>query len=141
MKTALVIYCRALGVYGLLTLPALLMPILYIMSLMYVLLYGWFAWLVFTLFYLLLNKLPLDFVPKLFALFTAVVIAVACAYQMIEVLGVEDDVWHSSFIIFPFVAVIAGWISVCVSGEKIRSSCYLQEESRADRTFIKIKSK
>ena len=129
MKTAFVIYCRAVGMYALLTLPAMLIPPLYFMSLMYVLLYGWFAWFVFTLLYLLLNNLPLDFVPKLFALFTAVVLSVACAYHMMGVFGVEDGVWHSGFIIFPFAAVIAGWISVCVSREKIWSSCYLQEEN------------
>ncbi|MFI5129572.1 MAG: hypothetical protein ACHQFX_06255 [Chitinophagales bacterium] len=131
MKAAFTIYCRAVGFYALLTLPVLFLPVLYFMSLMYVLIYGWIACLVFSLVYLLLNRLPLDFVPKLFALFTGVVVSVGCAYHMIGVLGVHEDVWHSGFIIFPFAALIAGWISVFVSKEKIRSSCYFQEEASA----------
>jgi hypothetical protein len=133
MKTAFVIYCRAVGLYALLTLPAIIVPTLYFMSLTYVLIYGWFAWFVFTLLYLLMNNLPFDFVPKLFALFIAVGISVACAYHLIGVLGIEEDVWHSGYIIFPFAAVIAGWISVCVSKETIRNSCYLQEETNPVR--------
>ena len=104
---------------------------MYVISLMYVLIYGWIAWFVFSLLYVVMNNLPLDFVPKLFALFTGVVVSVAFAYHMIGVLGVDEDVWHSGFIIFPFAALIAGWISVCVSKEKIRSSCYFQEEASA----------
>lgn len=128
MKTPFIIYCRAVGLYALLTLPAMITPPLYFISLMYVLIYGWFAWFVFTLLYQLTNHLPFDFVPKLAALFIAVVIAVGFAYHMLGILGIEENVWGSPFIIFPFAAVIAGWVSVCVSKEKIRSSCYLQEE-------------
>ena len=128
MKTAFVIYCRAVGLYALLTLPALYVPVMYAMSLVYVLIYGWVAWFVFSLLSLLLNNLPLDFVPKLFALFTAVVMSVACAYHLMGIAGVWEDVWHSGFVIFPFAAVIAGWISVCVSRETIRNSCYAREE-------------
>jgi hypothetical protein len=129
IKTTFIIYCRAVGLYALLTLPVTIVPLVYLMSLMYVLIYGWIAWFAFTLQYILLNKFSFDFVPKFLALFAAVVISVASAYQMIEVLGVQEDVWHSGLIIFPFAAVIAGWISVCISKEKIRSSCYAQEES------------
>jgi hypothetical protein len=128
IKSAFIIYCRAVGLYALFTLPAMVIPEMYIISLMYVLMYGSFAWFVFTVLYIVINNLPFDFVSKLFSLFLAVIIAVAFAYHMIGVLGTAEDVWHSGFIIFPFAAVITGWISVCISGEKIRSSCYLQEE-------------
>jgi len=127
MKTGFVIYCRAVGLYALLTLPAMAIPPMYATSLMYVLIYGWFACFVFTLLYITMDKLPLDFVLKLSVLFVSVVVSVAFAYHMLGVLGVEEDVWHSEFIIFPFAAVIAGWISVCVSVEKIRSSCTAKE--------------
>jgi len=133
MKTPFIIYCRGVGLYALLTLPAMITPPMYLISLLYVLIYGWFAWFVFTLLYMVINNLPFDFVPKLFALFIAVVIPVGFAYHMLGILGIEDDVWGSPFIIFPFAAVIAGWISVCVSKEKIRTSCYLQEESTSSR--------
>jgi hypothetical protein len=127
IKTPFAIYCRALGLYALLTLPALYFPGMYIISLMYVLMYGWFAWSFFTLLYVAVDIFPLHIVLKLSALFIAVVISVAFAYHMLGVLGVEENVWHSGFIIFPFAAVIAGWISVCISSEKIRSSCYVKE--------------
>ena len=128
MKTAFIIYCRAVGLYALLTLPVILSPDTYIMSLMYVLLFGWFAWAVFTVLSLIINKLVSDFVFKLFSLFIAVVAGVALAYEMIGVLAKEEDIWHTLFVFFPFAAVIAGWISVCMSREKIRSSC-MQEQA------------
>jgi hypothetical protein len=62
---------------------------------------------------LLLNRLPLDFVPKLFALFTGVIISVGCAYHMMGILR-----WMTMYGIqglsFSFAGA-AGWISVCVS--------------------------
>lgn len=129
MKTSFIIYSRAVGLYALLTLPAMVIPEMYIFSLIYVLMYGWFAWFVFTALYMIINNLLFDFVSKLFTLFLAVIVAVAFAYQMLGLLQGMGDVWHSGFIIFPFAAVITGWISVCISREKIRSSCYLQKEA------------
>ena len=114
--------------YAIFTFPAVIIPEMYFISLMHVLMYGWFAWAVFTILYILINNLLFDFVLKFMALFTAVVLAVAFAYHMLGVLGIEEDVWHSGFVIFPFAAVITGWISVCIAKERIRSSCYLKEE-------------
>ena len=129
MKRPFIIYCRAVGIYALLTLPAMVLPPLYFISLMYVLLYGWIAWFVFTLFSLLFDVLSFDLVAKIFALFFAVVVAVAIAYQLMGVSGVERDIWQSEFILFPFIAVVSGWISVCASRKAIRASCYSQGES------------
>ena len=126
MKTSFIIYCRAIGLYALLTLPAMYLPVMYFISIMYVVMYGWFAWFVFTLLYLPVSRLVYDFGMKLASLFVSVLIAVGFAYHMIGVLKVEEDVWHSEFIIFPFVAVIAGWISVCISGDRIRSASALK---------------
>ena len=135
IKTPFIIYCRAVGLYALLTLPAMVIPVMYIIPLYYVLMCGWFAWFVFTIFYLIIDNLLFDFVLKILALFTAIVIAVAFAYHMIGILIIHDDVWHSGFIIFPFAAVIAGWISVCIAKEKIRSSCYLQEQTNPSSQY------
>lgn len=129
MNTPFIIYCRAVGLYALLTLPAMVIPEMYFFSLIYVLLYGWFAWFAFTLLYVIIDNLPLDFVPKLLSLFVSVVIAVAFAYQMLGLIQGMRDVWHTGFIIFPFAGVITGWISVCISKEKIRSSCYVQKQA------------
>src|SRR5882672_8227977 len=119
MKTPFIIYCQAVGLYALLTIPALAEPVMYFISLMYVLMYGWFAWFVFSLLYIITNNLVVVLGFKFLSLFIAVVIAVAVAYQMLETLKVEKDVWHSGYIIFPFVAVVAGWISVSLSRQRI----------------------
>lgn len=129
MKTAFIIYCKAVGLYALLTLPALLLPYIYFISLMYVLFYGWFAWALFTALYILIDRVLFDYGFKVMLLFIAVIVSVAFAFQMLEVLHVEENVWHSGeFILFPFVAVIGGWVSICISGERIRSSQIIQEQ-------------
>ncbi len=129
MKASFIIYCRAVGLYVLLSLPALVIPLMYILSLYYVLTFGWLAWIAFTVLYIIIDNLVFDFVPKLMVLFVAVVIAVAFAYYMLGIIIIRDDIWHTGFIAFPFAAVIAGWISVCISKERIRSSCYEPETS------------
>jgi hypothetical protein len=127
MKISFIIYCRAVGIYALLSLPLLVEPFVYFISLIYVLMYGWFAFAVFSLMYFLLNKLIFDFVLKLVLLFISVIIAVGFAYYMIGVMAMGDEIRQPEFLIYPFGAVIAGWISVCLSSEKIRSSCYPTE--------------
>ena len=124
MKTAFIIYSRAVGFYALLTLPLIVLPAMYMMSLVYVLIYGWFAWGLFSVTYLLIDKFLFDFVIHLLLLFLAVAVAVGFAYHMLEVLGVHHDVWHSEYILFPFIAIISGWISLCFSGERIRNAVY-----------------
>jgi hypothetical protein len=52
METPFIIYIKAVGIYALITIPALGMPVMYLISMMYVFLYGWFAWAVFTIIYL-----------------------------------------------------------------------------------------
>jgi hypothetical protein len=49
--TPFIIYARAVGIYCLLTLPAITLPIMYLVSVTYVLIYGWFAWALFTIIY------------------------------------------------------------------------------------------
>lgn len=122
MKAPFIIYCRAVGFYSLLTLPLLASPYIYFISLWYVLIYGWFAWAVFTISYSVIIRMIFNQALRFLLLFIGVVIAVAFAYQMLEVLHVENDVWHSGFLVLPFVAVIVGWISVCVSRETITSA-------------------
>jgi len=123
MKTAFIIYCKAVGMYALITLPVLIVPYMYIISLVYVLFYGWFAWALFTALYVMVDRYLFNYGLKVMLLFIAVIISVAFAFQMLEVLHVEENVWHcGEFILFPFVAVIGGWISICMSGERIRSS-------------------
>jgi hypothetical protein len=129
MKTPFVVYCQAVGWYALLTLPAMSIPVMYIISLMYVLMYGWFAWFVFTLLYVVIDNLPLNYILKLSALFATVIVSVAFAFYMIGVLDWGENIWNSGYLIFPFAAVVAGWISAYVSSEKIGSSCTVPEKN------------
>ena len=131
MKTPFIIYCRAVGIYALLSLPLMVEPFIYFFSLIHVLMYGWFAFVVFSLMYFLLNKVLFDFVLKLILFFISVIIAVGFAYYMIGVMSMGNEIRQPENLIYPFGAVIAGWISVCLSREKIRNSCYVTENETA----------
>jgi hypothetical protein len=121
MKTPFIIYIRAVAIYALLTIPAMFLPIMYIISMMYVLLYGWFAWAVFTFIYLVTVFCNPPYFIKMGVLTAGVVVAVLFAFQMLEVLGVEDNMWHSgSFLLFPLAAVFSGWVSLHVSRERLK---------------------
>src|SRR5687768_7691283 len=112
MKTPFIIYIRAVGIYALLTIPALFFPIMYIISIMYVLFYGWFAWAIFTFIYLVTTFCNPAYHIKMGILTIAVVVAVLFAFQMLEVLGVQDNIWDSGgFLLFPVAAIFSGWIS------------------------------
>jgi len=122
MLTPFTIYIRAVGIYALLTLPALFMPIMYIISIMYVLFYGWFAWAVFTMIYLVTVFCNPSYHVKMGILIMAVVVAVLFAFQMLQVLKVEEDIWHSGlFLLFPVAAIFSGWISLNISRERIKN--------------------
>jgi hypothetical protein len=121
MKTPFIIYIKAVGIYALLTIPALGMPVIYVISMIYVLLYGWFAWAVFTTIYLATVFCNPGFKSKMVILSIGVVAAVAFAFQMLEVLAVEKNIWNSgAFLLFPLAAVISGWISLSASTQKVR---------------------
>ena len=120
MATPFIIYIRAVGIYALLTIPALLLPIMYFISIVYVLFYGWFAWAVFTIIYLVTIFCNPTYLAKIVLLAVGVVIAVLFAFQMLEVLRVEKDIWHSGeFLFFPLAAVFSGWISLGRSSRRI----------------------
>ena len=122
MKIPFIIYIRAIGIYSLLTIPALLMPVMYIISMTYVLSYGWFAWALFTMIYLVTVFCNPSYHLKMAVLVIGVVVAVVFAFQMLEVLGVQDDIWHSGpFLLFPLAAVFSGLVSLNISRVKVKS--------------------
>ncbi|HEV7780963.1 MAG TPA: hypothetical protein VGO58_06835 [Chitinophagaceae bacterium] len=134
MKTAFTIYVRAIGIYCLVTLPIIMLPIMYFNSLFYVAIYGWFAWGLFTTIYLLTDYFRLNFPSRMLVLVIGTVLSVAFAYQVMEILHVEDDVWHSEFIWFPAGAVIAGWVSLFTLYEKVKADCPGYTEIADDST-------
>lgn len=123
MQTAFIIYIRAIGIYCLVTLPAIVLPIMYVISLFYVAVYGWFAWGVFTVVYLVTDHFRLNYPTRMLVLSAGVVAAVLFAYQMLEILHVEENIWESEFILFPVAAIIAGWVSLATLATKVKAGC------------------
>ncbi len=123
MNTAFVIYFRAIGLYCLVTLPAIVLPIMYIISLFYAAIYGWFACALFVIVYVLADHFKLRYLPRMLVLSVATVASVLLAYQMMEVIGVEDNVWQSEFILFPVAAIISGWVSLFTLAHRVKEDC------------------
>ncbi|HMK26246.1 MAG TPA: hypothetical protein VK483_09475 [Chitinophagaceae bacterium] len=121
MKIPFIIYTRAIGLYALLTLPAIMIPVIYFISLFYVLFYGWFAWVLFSIIYLVVVQRSISYHVQLAVLYAGVVVSVLFAFQMLQVLRVEEKIWNSGpFLLFPAGAVFAGWISLFQLRIKIR---------------------
>ena len=113
MKISFIIYLRALGLYSLITLPALVLPVIYMISLFYVFVYGWFAWAMFSIIYLLIVRGSIKFEVQMSILSLGVIVSVLFAFQMLEVFGAEEKIWHSGpFLLLPLAAMISGWSSL-----------------------------
>lgn len=116
MITTLTIYIRAYFIYAVITLPALVFPLMYLLSLGYAFIFGWFAWLLFSLIHLVTGTFSPAHQYRLLILSIAVPVAVAFAFQMIEMFDAYDNVWQSGvFLLFPLAATIAGWVSLGIS--------------------------
>ena len=117
VKLVFYLFLRAVGIYLLITLPALLvLPEMYILSALYALGFGWIAGLVFLLFFCLVQRIRIQTAAKKTLLYVAVVAGVALAFQLMEVTGVQQRIWQSGIcLLFPAIAVISGWISIAVS--------------------------
>ncbi|HEX7902542.1 MAG TPA: hypothetical protein VF487_01595 [Chitinophagaceae bacterium] len=119
MQTAFLIYIRAVGLYMVVTLPVLIAPIMYFVSVIYVFIFGWFAWGLFSVIYLLCTQIK-TYETKMLLLIPGVVISVAFAFHMLGVFNRDLDVWNSGgFMLFPITGVIAGWISLFMARKKI----------------------
>ena len=95
---------------------ALIVPIIYFISIMYVLLHGWFAWALYTIIHLIVTNIRLRYKLKMFLLGVGVFLSVLFAFEMLEVLHVEENIWNSGgFLLFPASAMVAGWISLSFS--------------------------
>ena len=121
VRTGLLVFIRAIGIYLLMTIPALGVPAMYLISGSYVISFGWIAAAIFLLVLLFLQRIQTAGPVKTVLLYAAVPAAVAVAFQMMEVLGVERDIWQSGlFLIFPGAAVVSGWLSLVVSKRSIK---------------------
>ena len=127
MLIPFIIYIRAIGIYLLITLPVLIAPFMYFLSAIYAFFYGWFAWLVFSLLYQLIRRIK-SYESKMGCMVLAVIPSVAFAFQVLDYLNPELDAWNSGgYLLFPVVAVIAGWVSVFIAGKVIKQQMVKQE--------------
>ncbi len=137
MKTPFIIYIWSVGIYCLLTLPAIFFPIMYMISVFYVLIFGWFAWALFTIIYLMVEKADTGYVSKMLLHFIAVPVSVAFAFQMIEVFDAEKNVWHSGgYLLFPLAATISGWISLFTAKKKLEPSTPVLLQTAGDDSHL-----
>ncbi|MCX6318879.1 MAG: hypothetical protein NTW29_16490 [Bacteroidetes bacterium] len=123
MSTSFIIFIRALGLYALFTLPVIFSPVIYIISMLYVLSFGWFACALFMFIAVITVNTTSSFIRRMAVLSLAVPVSVAFAFQMIEVFGAERNVWHSGgFLLFPVAATISGWVSLMISATRMAAS-------------------
>ncbi len=121
IKTSFLVFIRAIGIYLLITIPALAaQPVIYELSAGYVLSFGWIAAILFLFLFFIIQKIKIDILVKNLLLYTSIAIAVIIAFQMMEVTGAQHRIWQSgAFLLFPAVAIISGWISAAISRGKI----------------------
>lgn len=122
MLTTFIIYVRSMVLYAIFTLPALIFPPVYGISLVLMFIYGWVAFVPFMFFFLLLQKLKLDGAIKLLLLFIAIPGCVWVAYILLCYVTNFGTANESVFLLFPAAGVIAGWISLFISEKRIRNN-------------------
>lgn len=108
--------------YALITLPTIVIPPMYGISLLYAIAFGIVAWLVYHLFFALAKSLQTIAEVKWLVLIGSTPLCIAIAYTSIELLHFEQDVWTSEFILFPIVAVISSWIGLYKTRQQINET-------------------
>lgn len=120
MKLTFRIYLQALGFYSLLTTPALMLAPMYFISLFYALLFGLAAWIVFAALFIPVASMQIKALLKWIIVSIAVPLGVATGHTLIGVCRFERNVWElNGILLFPLAAVIAGWISLYTSRNKV----------------------
>lgn len=122
MKIPLIVFARAIALYLLFTLPALVLPFMYVYSAFLATAFGSAAGVLFVACYMIVADYNISYQAKMTILAAIVPIGVAASYMLIGWFDAVDDLWGVSlFLVFPVVAVIAGWASLFMSRKKIRA--------------------
>lgn len=128
MLTPFIIFTRALGLYFLFTLPAIAIPIVYMYSAFLAISFGSVTGILFMLLYLLIANVNISFWLKRNLLFVFVPVSVFAGYCLIGFLNAVEELWgFNFFLVFPGIAVIAGWASLFISRKKLREKLDPQE--------------
>lgn len=116
----LIIFIRAIGIYALLTIPVLFAPVIYIISMYYVIVFGWIAFALFLpAYYLILHFIkPVGVAMPILSL--VIIISVALAFHVLGLCYPHLEAWNSEgFLLFPAAGALAGIISLFISKNKI----------------------
>ena len=120
IKTGSLIFLRALLIYLLMTSPVLLFPPMYLMSAGFAISFGWIAGVLFVLLLFLIQWLKATRSIAYLFIYTSIAGVVTIAFQLMEVAGAWEDIWHSgALLLFPAAAIASGWISAATSKKKI----------------------
>jgi|GEM_PF-6245193 len=107
------IFFKSLGWYLLLTIPSLIFPPMYGMSVMICLAVCWIAGLFFIVAAQFLKQLSGKPQYKIVGLAAFAVLAVLLAFQFVEVFGLWGHIWRDeSYLLFPLAALAAAWIGI-----------------------------
>lgn len=120
MKTVFIVFIRSLFIYLLVTLPALISPVLYFFSAMFALSVCWIAGLIFAMGFQFVRDLNIEHSLKYYALFLFILLGVWLAFEYIQLFGLWQNIWEESdFLLFPIAALISGCISLSISKKLI----------------------
>ena len=99
--------------YTILTLPSLLLPPMYFMSLIFALQVCWIAGLFFILMAYLLKQLSIKAENKVATLYPIALLGVWIAFLFIEVFKLWKNIWQDmSLLLFPLAALVAAWLAI-----------------------------
>lgn len=121
MKTALSTFLFGIAIYAVITIPTIIIPIMYGISIFYAATFGWSTFLVFTAcLYLLKQLTAFPTFIKWSIIYISVVIGVCVGLQLIETLKCQKNVWEiNAFSLFLLAAIVAGCISVYINRKAI----------------------
>lgn len=121
MKVPFFVFLRAIGLYLLFTLPAIAIPVVYSYSAVLAIAFGSGGGLLFICFYLIISRINISYHLKLFFLFAGILIGVLAAYMLIGLFNTVGEIWgFNLFLVFPGIALIAGWASLFISRKDIK---------------------
>jgi hypothetical protein len=122
MKLPFIIYVQALGIYLVLTSPALVLAPVYVLSAMYALTSGLAAMAAFAAVFFILHRIKPPVQMVITVLIAAVITAVAAAYKLLlwVIMPERDFFTIDLFILFPVAAVLAGFTSIAINRQKIK---------------------
>jgi hypothetical protein len=136
MAVPFIVFLRSIGLYLLFTLPAIAVPVIYVYSAFLAIVFGAAGGILFICCYFIISRLNISYPLKLNLLFFLILIGVSASYLLIGLFSITDDLWgFNFFLVFPAIALIAGWASLFISRKAIRQ--HLDHEADEIQLLLK----